>query len=77
MVQRLSLFFKENKRAMTFDSGVKIANASIISTSNRAHTDGSLCQIDSLQVCRGKKQATEISHNGFFLSVKGAFEVRN
>ena len=74
---RLALFFKERKTALTFDSKAKIANASIISTSNQAHTDGSLCQINSLQVYRGKKQATEISHNGFFLSAKGAFEVRN
>ena len=77
MVKRLSLSFKESRRAKTFDSKAKIANASIIITSNQTHTDRSLCQIDSLQVYRGKKQAIEISHNGFFLSAEGAFEVRN
>ena len=35
----------------------------------------SVCDIDSLEVYRGREQAIKISHHGFSLSISGAFEV--
>ena len=35
----------------------------------------SVCDIDSLEVYRGREQAIEISHDGFTLSNSGTFEV--
>ena len=35
------------------------------------------CSISSLEVYRGREQAIEISHEGFSLSDKGTFEVKN
>ena len=35
----------------------------------------SVCDIDSLEVYRGREHAIKISHNGFTLSNSGAFEV--
>ena len=36
----------------------------------------SYCNISSLEVYRGRKQAIEISHDGFSLSDRGAIQVR-
>ena len=38
--------------------------------------NGSFCTISSLEVYRGREQATEISHQGFSLSHNGSIEVR-
>ena len=38
--------------------------------------NSSFCIISSLEVYRGREQATEISHQGFFLSHNGSIEVR-
>ena len=37
--------------------------------------NGSICHIASLEVYRGKRGVTKISHNGFSLSDKGTIEV--
>ena len=37
--------------------------------------NNSFCDISSLEVYRGKEQATEISHEGFCLSDDGSIEV--
>ena len=64
----------------------KVVDASLtdaaISVINRAHHDhfvnGSLCQIASLEVYRGRSsnQTTEISYAGFSLSENGIVEVK-
>ena len=74
-VKRLAIFFDQENQAMTLSS-TEVA-AIIVSNSNAQHVNGSLCQIISLEVYRGKTQTTEISHAGFVLGNKGAFEVRN
>lgn len=61
---------------MTHSSMKGLVIASIVSNSN-THVNGSLCQIISLEVYRGKTLTTEISHVGFALRNNGIFGVRN
>ena len=75
-VKRLAISLNRENQAITHDSMEMPTIASIASNSN-VHVNGSLCQIRSLEVYRGKTQTTEISHAGFALSNKGTFEVRN
>ena len=53
-----------------------VTNAVIIAINNVSQSvNGSLCQITSLEVYRGRRHITQISHNGFFLSDEGALKV--
>ena len=38
--------------------------------------NSSFCNISNLEVYRGKEQAIEISHQGFFINDSGSIEVR-
>ena len=38
--------------------------------------NGSFCNISSLEVYRGREQAIEISHRGFFIGDNGSIKVR-
>ena len=60
----------------TFTSDDSLTNAVIVAVTNANQlVSGSLCQITSLEVYRGRKHITEISHDGFSLSDKGTFMV--
>ena len=48
-----------------------------ISNSKHQFVNGSLCQIASLEVYRGRDQIIEISHNGLSLSENGMVKVKS
>ena len=53
-----------------------IVDATIVTVSNTCQpVNSSLCHIASLEVYRGRRQVTEISHDGFFLSERGTIKV--
>lgn len=74
---------------LKFKNSINDEHTTVISTSNNLLTtaivvttnnisqpvNGSLCQITSLEVYRGRRHVTEISHDGFFLSDEGIFMV--
>ena len=59
--------------AATFTSLNNMTNAVIIGN----QTIASHCQIDSLEVYRGRKQSTRIRHDGFYLNKTGTIKVCN
>ena len=61
---------------ITVMSDNSLADAILLDSVNQP-VNGSLCQIISLEVYRGRGHITEISHNGFSLSDKGTFMVIN
>ena len=63
----------EIEQILTFTSNYSLTNATIVNINQPVN--GSLCQITSLQVYRGKKHGTKISHCGFSLSNEGTLEV--
>ena len=52
-----------------------LINAIVALRSREEHVDGSVCQVSSLEVYRGRQRAIEISHQGFFLNGNGSIEV--
>ena len=52
-----------------------LINAIVAFRSREEHVDGSVCQISSLEVYRGRQRAIEISHQGFSLNGNGSIEV--
>ena len=53
-----------------------LTKAIVVTTNNISQSvNGSLCQLTSLEVYRGRRHITEISHDGFFLSDEGIFMV--
>ena len=60
----------------TFMSDNSLTDAIIVTITYASQSvNGSLCQISSLEVYRGRKHITEISHDGFSLSNEGTFMV--
>ena len=57
--------------AATFTALNNMTDAVIIAN----QTIASHCQIDSLEVYRGKKQSTQIRHDGFYLNKTGTIKV--
>ena len=56
----------EIEQILTFTSNYSLMNAIIVNINQP--TNGSLCQITSLEVYRVNKHGTKISHRGFSLS---------
>ena len=53
-----------------------IVDATIVTVSNTCQpVNSSVCHIAGLEVYRGRRQVTEISHEGFFLSESGIIKV--
>lgn len=52
-----------------------ITSPVILAINDSQPVNGSFCQITSLEVYRGRRHITEISHNGLFLSDEGVLEV--
>ena len=61
------------EQIVTFTSNYSLTNVIVYNINQPVN--GSLCQITSLEVYRGKKHGTKISHRGFSLSNEGTFEV--
>ena len=61
--------------AQTLKTNDGIVDAIVTFRSREEQVNGSLCQISSLEVYRGRDQAIEISHQGFSLSDNGTIEV--
>ena len=61
--------------AQTLKTNEDIVNAIVTFRSREEQVNGSVCQISSLEVYRGRDQAIEISHQGFSLSGSGTIEV--
>ena len=53
----------------------QLVDAIVILRSREEQVSGSVCQISSLEVYRGREQAIEISHQGFSLNDNGSIEV--
>ena len=64
----------EIEQIVTFTSNYSLTNAIIVNNINQP-VNGSLCQITSLEVYRGKEHSTKVSHHGFSLSNEGTFQV--
>ena len=58
------------------DSSISDAAVAIINSTYQ-FVNGSLCQIASLEVYRGRDQIIEISHDGFSLSENGMVKVKS
>ena len=68
----------ERHTAVTSTSNNSLTTAVVVATNNiKQPVNGSLCRITSLQVYRGRRHITMISHDGFFLSDEGIFRVYN
>ena len=52
-----------------------ITSPVILAINDSQPVNGSFCQIISLEVYRGRRHITEISHNGLLLSGEGVLEV--
>ena len=81
-VFRVTLFFDQNNTgldmtAATFNNMLTESKVTIV-TKNNTHqsVNGSYYHISGLEVYRGRKQAIEISLDGFSLSNRGTIEVR-
>ena len=61
--------------AQTHNNALQIVDAIVILRSREEQVSGSVCQISSLEVYRGREQAIEISHQGFSLNDNGSIEV--
>ena len=60
----------------TFNNMSTESDAAIVVKNNTHQSvNGSFCHISSLEVYRGRKQAIEISHDGFSLNDRGPIEV--
>ena len=74
-MNRLVLSF-ENGIVTTFGLSPKFAiDQAKVTASNQEYANGSLYRITSLEVYRGNEQVITISHDGFFLTDSGTFEV--
>ena len=76
---QLSLIIKTvngTSRLQTIN-GSSALNATVITRSTGGQVDQSIYHISSLEVYRGRKQAIEISYDGFSLSDSGTIEVYN
>ena len=63
----------EWQTAVTFMSDNSVTTAVVVATNQPVN--GSLYQITSLEVYRGRRNITRIDHDGFFLSDEGIFRV--
>ena len=61
--------------AQTTSTNDDITNVIITFRSTSEQVNSSHCHISSLEVYRGRKQAIEISYEGFFLSENGTIKV--
>lgn len=61
-----------------FDSNTFTDATIVVKNNDSEHqlVNGSYCNISSLEVYRGRKQAIEISRDGFSLSDRGTIQVR-
>ena len=64
----------ERQTAVTFMSDNQSVTTAVVVATNQP-ANGSLCQIVSLEVYRGRRNITRIDHDGFFLSDEGMFRV--
>ena len=74
-VTKLALCIDEEKGIKLLNSTLHVSNARVTAVSNQKHVSSSICHIASLEVYRGREEAIEISHSGFFLTKRGTLEV--
>ena len=63
-------------RLQTISSTNIRTNVTVITRSTEKQVNSAVCGISSLEVYRGREQATEINHTGFALDDSGTFEVK-
>ena len=61
--------------ARTINTDNEIVNVIVTFRSREEQVNGSICEISSLEVYRGREQATNISHQGFSLTENGTIKV--
>ena len=61
--------------AQTIDMNNQIANAVVTFRNREEQVNGSICNISSLEVYRGREQAIEIDYRGFSLTENGTIKV--
>lgn len=66
----------ERTAVTSMSDNTSLTTAIVVATDNISQpVNGSLCQVTSLEVYRGRKNITKISHDGFFFSNEGNFMV--
>ena len=61
--------------AQTIDMNNQIADAVVTFRNREEQVNGSICNISSLEVYRGREQAIEINYRGFSLTENGTIKV--
>lgn len=67
----------ERTAVTSMSDNISLTTAAVVVVTDNISqpVNGSLCQITSLEVYRGRRNITKINHDGFFFSNEGTFTV--